>query len=888
MKGAFRRLYESFRTALIHDLKESDFADMFAQTITYGLFSTAVSGTVDDGDQSNTYVDTQRMVDLVPITNPFLKEMLSEFLRVGGRKNKIDFDELGINEVVELLRDDRTNLTAVLRDFGNRGRGEDPVIHFYEDFLRQYNRQLKVQRGVFYTPQPVVSYIVRSVHELLQTEFGLEDGLASTVTWGEMASRNRELKIPEGANPGDAFVVILDPATGTATFLVEVIDIIHRTMMERWTKEGKSEKQRALLWNEYVPKHLLPRLYGYELMMAPYAIAHIKIGLKLSETGYQFQSEERARIYLTNALEPSVNQLPLIGFDALAHEAAAVNEVKRHKRFTVVIGNPPYARSSSNKGPFIEQLMESYKAAVREERNIQPLSDDYIKFVRLSEHLLNATRVGIHGMITNNTFLSGRIHRGMRESLHRFFLSGKILNLHGSGNVDFLGAQGVTDENVFDILQGVSIAVLSAGARRRELHYAELVGPRQAKYGQLSSSLIPSWKTLEPDKPYFLWIPRSSNNSDEYKGFVSLDRLFHFFSVSGKPGDDNLLVSFDRHEVLPKLHTFRSAIGDGSFTKLTEAGRNLAARPQNRAFDSGLVSHYAYRPFDNRFTYYDADLWTRAVKPLKACVDGSPILLTTKIVKDPSFCHVFVSRLFADVIFLSNTSSVNCYSFPSKRSQDDTPLRFDEGSDRNLDITPFTRKLPTVNHEDAFNYIYAVLHSPIYRDRYFESLQYDFPRLPLTGNLELFHALVRLGGELTALHLLESPKLDKLITEFIGVWNSEVDKVSWSKNTVWVNKAQTIGFKGVREDVWNFHIGGYQVCEKWLKYRKGRTLTKDDIAHYHKIVVALSETIRLMSEIDRVIDKHGGWPGAFSTEPNETATETTADGRTEKQSLPFE
>ncbi len=213
-------MFESFRTGLIHDLTEANFADMFAQTITYGLFSTAVCGTVDDGERSNTYVDTQRMVDLVPITNPFLKEMLSEFLKVGGRKDKIDFDELGINEVVELLRDDRTNLEAVLRDFGNRGRGEDPVIHFYEDFLRQYNNQLKVQRGVFYTPQPVVSYIVRSVHELLQTEFGLEDGLASTVTWGEMASRNKELKIPDGANPSDPFVVILDPATGTATFLV--------------------------------------------------------------------------------------------------------------------------------------------------------------------------------------------------------------------------------------------------------------------------------------------------------------------------------------------------------------------------------------------------------------------------------------------------------------------------------------------------------------------------------------------------------------------------------------------------------------------------------------------------------------------------------------------
>ena len=200
-----------------------------------------------------------------------------------------------------------TDLPAILRDFGNRTRGEDPVIHFYEHFLKAYDKKLKVRRGVFYTPQPVVSYIVRSVHELLQTEFGLEDGLASTVTWGEMAQRHTELKIPEGVQETEPFVNILDPATGTATFLVEVIAVIHKTMMEKWKQQGLTEAQRQNAWNNYVPKHLLPRLYGYELMMAPYAIAHMKIGLKLYETGYRFGSDERARIYLTNALEPPSN-----------------------------------------------------------------------------------------------------------------------------------------------------------------------------------------------------------------------------------------------------------------------------------------------------------------------------------------------------------------------------------------------------------------------------------------------------------------------------------------------------------------------------------------------------------------------------------------------------
>jgi len=256
---------------------------------------------------------------------------------------------LGIQEVVEVLNAKETDLNAVLLDFGNQGKGEDPVIHFYEDFLKEYDKKKKVERGVFYTPRPVVSYIVRSVHELLQTEFGLADGLADTTAWGQMLKKPPGLKLPlltdepgetRTISPGEPFVQILDPATGTATFLVETIDVIYKTMKAKWQKQGKLPLEIPNLWNEYVPEHLLPRLHAFELMMAPYAIAHMKIGLKLAETGYRFAADQRARIYLTNALEPWVKQLPLIGFDVLAHEAAAVNEIKRNKRFTVVIGNP--------------------------------------------------------------------------------------------------------------------------------------------------------------------------------------------------------------------------------------------------------------------------------------------------------------------------------------------------------------------------------------------------------------------------------------------------------------------------------------------------------------------------------------------------------------------
>ncbi|WP_128594124.1 Eco57I restriction-modification methylase domain-containing protein [Paraburkholderia kirstenboschensis] len=479
--GPLRKLMKGFRTALIHDLDEAQFADMYAQTVTYGLFSAAVSRTVPG---AGTAVVQEDVVAMVPVTNPFLKEMLESFLKAGGRKGKVDFDELGIQEVVDLLRDPATRLDLVLKDFGNKRRDEDPVIHFYEDFLAAYNKALKVQRGVFYTPQPVVSYIVRSVHELLQVDFGLEDGLADTSTWGEMLQRHPNLQLPSLTDePGEKqtisldepFVQILDPATGTATFLVEVIEVIHGHLTNKWKKNGLNEAKRQEAWNEYVPKHLLPRVHAFELMMAPYAIAHMKIGLKLAETGYLFRSEQRARIYLTNALEPKLRQLPFVEFKALAHEAETVNEIKWHKRFTVIIGNPPYSVSSWNSGDWITGLVEEYKRTVRtEESQIQALSNDYIKFMRFGEWHIQKSGVGVLGLITGHGYLHGTQPRDLRNHLSGSFNRSYCLDLHGS--LRRIGNDDVDDQPVFEIITGVAIFV---GSR--------VICPEQATLTVLSS-----------------------------------------------------------------------------------------------------------------------------------------------------------------------------------------------------------------------------------------------------------------------------------------------------------------------------------------------------------------------------------------------------------------
>jgi hypothetical protein len=913
--GALRKLMKGFKTALIHDLTDESFADMYAQTITYGLFSASVSRTVPG---AGTAVVQDNVVDMIPVTNPFLKEMLQSFLKAGGRKGKLDFDELGIQEVVDLLNDPHTHLDAVLRDFGNKTRGEDPVIHFYEHFLSAYNKKLKVQRGVFYTPQPVVSYIVRSVHELLQTEFGLEDGLADTTTWGEMLKKHSDLKLPpltdepgekRTISPDEPFVQILDPATGTATFLVEVIDIIHRTLLAKWKQQRLSETEQRVAWNDYVPQHLLPRLHAFELMMAPYAIAHVKVGLKLAETGYRFGSEERARIYLTNALEPWVRQLPLIGFGALAHEAAAVNEIKRYKHFTVVIGNPPYSLLSANLERHHRALVEDYKfvnmvriherGALQLEKN---LNDDYVKFIRLTQLVIQAAGVGVSGLITNHSFLDNPTMRGMRWSLLHSASRIWLNDLHGNSTKQEQPPFGEIDENVFQIKQGVAITVsvrLPDPASSCEAQHHERWGTRESKEFWLGRNSVGSheWLPLEPTADHFLFVPQSTSLKEEFERWPSLPDVMPANGAGYITARDNLVIDFECDAVVDRVRAFSvSRQDDASLLKTFEVAPKKGwdvrrARKELKLVDiHKRVIQTNYRPFDSRWIFFDPTLvWGRSWPTMKHVVghERNLTMLATRMTKDQ--WDVWVARTVSSHKAMSayDTNSI----FPLFLAEDSESFQRSLASERRINFSSSflasfalalglqekgLNDLPiSLLPESIFYYAYAVFHSPGYRSRYAEFLKIDFPRLPLTGSLELFRVLGRLGSELTALHLLESPKLDKTITKFIGA-TKEVAKVGWTSDhggTVWIDvggtkntaTAGSSGFQGVPEAVWNFHIGGYQVCEKWLKDRRGRTLSPEDITHYQKIVVALSETIRLMAEIDQVIDQHGGWPDAFAT-----------------------
>ena len=926
--GPLTKLMKAFQTALVHDLDEAGFADMYAQTIAYGLLSARITDparrTADD------FAAHMR-------TNPFLRELMETFLRVGGRSGKaggpgIDFDELGASEVVELL--DHANIEAVVRDFGDRNPQEDPVIHFYEHFLAAYDKQQKVSRGVFYTPRPVVSYIVRSVNELLRSEFGLTDGLADTTTWGDMAKRHKDLEVPDGTPPDQAFVQILDPATGTGTFLVEVIDLIHGTMTQKWKSQGHDEEKIQALWNEYVPKHLLPRLHGYELLMAPYAIAHLKIGLKLYETGYRFESDERARVYLTNALEPAGDeQLTLDFLPSLAREAQAVNEIKQKQRFTVVIGNPPYSGLSSNMGPWIDGLLKgrlldgtataSYYHVEGEplgERKVW-LQDDYVKFIRLSQWLLDGTGAGVHGYISNHGYLDNPTFRGMRWSLMQSFRRIRVLDLHGNLKKKEAAPAGGRDVNVFDIQQGVAIGLFTkAAAAGRCVCHTDLWGEREQKYRWLweHGSADTEWVRLEPGPPFHLFEPFDDAGTGAYYGWPAINEVMAVNVTGIVTARDGFVIDFDREALRGRIADLRSKslsddairkkyfVGKGSkkYPPGDSRGWKLPAARRKIREDDQWDERYAtvlYRPFDIREMYYVPWMvdWPRTEAMPHLLAGENVGLITTRQTKD-EWGTLATSNIIAHKTCSAYdiNSLFPLYLYPGVGKADGSLFsRWAKGKDGrtpNLD-SGFVEQIATATElrfvsdgrgdlrktfgpEDVLAWIYAVFHSPRYRERYEAPLKLDFPRVPLPGSAEPFRKLAAAGHELLVLHVRESHELVEFIATYNGPRNPEVGRVGWSDGTVWLDAGKTnareghratkpgkIGFKGVPEEVWDFHIGGYQVCHKWLKDRKGRTLSDEDIAHYQKIVVALHETIRIMAEIDEVIEAHGGCLDAFQT-----------------------
>jgi len=648
------------------------------------------------------------------------------------------------------------------------------------------------------------------------------------------------------------------------------------------------------MWSDYVAEKLLKRIFGFELLMAPYAIAHLKLGLLLQETGYNFQSDERLGVYLTNTLDEAIKHSETLFARWISEEANAAAEIKKDKPIMVVLGNPPYSGHSANKGDWAKQLIETYKMVDGQplgEKNPKWLQDDYVKFVRFGQWRIERTGQGVLGFITNHSYLDNPTFRGMRQSLMNTFNDIYILNLHGNAKKKEIAPDGGKDENVFDIQQGVAICLLVKEPDNTEparVHYSELWGIREDKYQTLSEVDVndTAWNELEPHSPYYLFVPRDETDLAEYmKGWKVTD-IFPVNSVGIVTARDDLTIKWSVKEVEATIQDFASSPAEEAREKysLGKDARDwkveLAQKDLN---SSGLLLEkivpILYRPFDTRYTYYTGHSRGFHCMPrgevMRHMLAGENMaLITSRMTKGETYQHTLVSKTISEVILLSPKTSNNAFVFPLYLYPAEGEMQF-EGGNRRPNLNPeFVKDISgklglefiedgrgdleqTFGPEDVFNYTYAVFHSPTYRTRYAEFLKIDFPRLPLTSDKELFKALAEKGAELVALHLMELPALNNLITKYPVAGSNTVEKVTYDENTqrIYINKTQY--FEGVPPEVWDFYIGGYQVCQKWLKDRKGRTLTYEELTHYQKVVVSLKETIRLMAEIDGLIP---GWP----------------------------
>ena len=619
--GWVTKLMKSFEKTLRHGLVKPDFADMYAQTVAYGLLSARITDRVAAAESSlSRYLRT----------NPLLRDMLKAFLAgetsvaTTEKSGGIDFDELSISEVVDLLNDAKMN--EVLLDFRRRQTNEDPVVHFYESFLHQYDPKMRTERGVFYTPRAVVRYIVRSVDALLRSEFGLEDGLADTTTWGELAKRRPELVVPDEVSPDSHFVTVLDPATGTGTFLVEVIDCIHGWLTQRWKAEGCSGTQVMTRWTAYVEEHLLSRLYGYEVLMAPYAMAHLSISLKLRETGYRFGADCRANVYLTDALEPPHDRTGQLDFaiPALAQEAEQVSETKKGARFTIVLGNPPYRGHSSNKGKWITQLVSQYKKNCPElskPGQAKWLSDDYVKFLRYGHHTIVTSGAGVLGFVTNHSYLDNKTFRGLRRSLMNDFDEIRVLDLHGNVKKGSARSLVGTDENVFDIQQGVAIGLFVRRPTPRRVTcvwHDELLGRRDYKGQTLERrGADETGETVAARPPQHLFVPRNEELVNEYDAFWGLPEIF---SLSGSPAPgivtthDQFAISWSKRDAVDKIERLLQTRNEGEARELWRlcSQKQWDYERAKRELASGdwreRIIPILYRPFDVRVTVYDRNV----------------------------------------------------------------------------------------------------------------------------------------------------------------------------------------------------------------------------------------------------------------------------------------
>ena len=780
-----------------------------------------------------------------------------------------------INEMINRLSN--TDAEKVMNDFCRKVGRANPVVYFYENFLFEYDNDMKVKRGVFNTPESVVHYIIESVDVLLRSKFGTE-GISDTrkikYTTTRYDHRGRKGKRKQVLTPVEREchkVLILDPALGTGTFLYEVIRSIRYKFRE---------DNNAGMWSAYVREHLIPRLFGFEIMVAPYTVAHFNILSELKgkdlnpdvRKDWSYNEEvQRLNIFLTDTLRDTdaVDEPwgPL--YQAIFTEIDKSNTIKKDYPVMVIMGNPPYNISSTN-----EYDLSRYKqidGQPLDEWNLKQLQDDYVKFVLWSQQRIEKTGYGIVAFIMPHAYTFKVTFRGMRKSLMDTFDEIYILDLHGNVKEEHgKSPDGSTDENVFDIEQGVCIGIFvkrSPEHKTTIINHADFYGTRDYKFTNLESCNVGSigWKEVTPSAPNYLF--RNMNMeplSEEYHSGYGVNEIFDVNSCGVATGNDKTTMALNEVDMINLVGEFASASEADLETKYgkpsARSGRGWTVSNARKdiiatAANKNSIVKVLYRPFDYRYTYYTGNSMGFHVMPrgevMKNMHDGNIALVTTRLIYKPPFTNSFVTDKIADlhISTLKDSSSI----FPLYVYGDDgskTPnikldflnaIKENLGLEINKDYTP----------EDVLAYVYAIQNSDTYRSKYAEFFTQGFPEIPLTSDVNKFRSLCKSGKSLIDLHRLDGVVPFVLKTSYPVKGTDIIEKSIYKDGKLYINAEQY--FDGVPEEIYNTVIGGNQAIKKWIDARKGRKLEYTDLDHLKKMFNAIAFTKMLQQEIDKVI-----------------------------------
>ena len=682
-------------------------------------------------------------------------------------------------------------------------------------------------------------------------------------------------------------VTLLDPAAGTLTFPAEAVKLAVKEFTEKYGTGGR---------NNFIRNQVLENFFAFELMMAPYAIGHLKMSFLLEELGYKLNDEERFKLYLTNTLEmDELEQISIPGLSSLSEESHLAGKIKKEQPVLVILGNPPYSGISANVNEWTEKLLkqnidgaQSYyevDGKTLGEKNPKWLQDDYVKFLRFAQWKIQKAGFGVVGMITNHSYLDNPTFRGMRQSLMKTFNEIYILDLHGNSLKKETAPDGGKDENVFDIRQGTAIAIFVKQKEKSDckVYHAELFGKRQSKYDWLDAHQleIKNYQLLKPESPWYFFVPRNTQNIKYYLKWKQINKIFPVNGVGITTARDNFVIDFRKEALLNKIRLFKnSKFSDNELYQffhinkkigwnIRKAWNMLQDIPDNEL--ENFIFDFIYRPFDHRYIFWHDSLVWRTVKQIMSHILKENLSITTvrQVKAGETWQHSLVSDKLIESCYISNKTSEICYAFPLYLYNEHTPKKSrtqymmmlfepeteygNSNKEPNIDKKIYQTLNQNYGHEltpeEILYYIYAVFYSNIYREKYAEFLKIDFPRVPFTTDYKVFSKMAALGNELVDLHLMKSSRLNTLVSKFQGEGENDViEEIIFrpEESRIYINSEKY--FDNVAPQVWDYQVGGYRVLQKYLKDRKGRKM--DDFVHYSQIITALNYTIEIQQEID--------------------------------------